>query len=366
MSRMKKSRHGTGNLRKQNGIWHYRWSENGKRYSKTSGSKVKKVAQEMLTRKLAEIQQRIVNPNRLTIGNLCDEVVRDYERRKLKSTYDTGKRLEKHIRPRWGAVLVERFQLADIHAYIDERRRDGGKEDPPATDSTINRELAIVRRGFTLGVQLGLITPNQVVHIPKLDEGDPRTGFIEHEQYRAILAEMPHHLKCLFVVAYHTGMRLGELRALKWDQVDLAANEIKLAASDTKGKKSRTVPVYGEMVQWLAVELADHDAHWPNVPYVFHFTERPIGEHMKGFHEACDRAGIPDLRPHDLRRSAVRNMERAGIPRQVAMSITGHKTESVYQRYDIVSRADQKDAAQKLERYFGSQTARPAEKGAVQ
>ena len=62
---------------------------------------------------------------------------------------------------------------------------------------------------------------------------------------------------------------------------------------------------------------------------------------------------MPGLKFHDLRRSAVRNMERAGIPRNIAMSITGHRTESVYRRYDIVSDRDLKQAATKLESYIG-------------
>ena len=66
-------------------------------------------------------------------------------------------------------------------------------------------------------------------------------------------------------------------------------------------------------------------------------------------------AGLADLHFHDLRRSAIRNMERAGIPRSVAMSISGHRTESVYKRYDIVADADLKIAAKKMADYHAQQ-----------
>lgn len=67
---------------------------------------------------------------------------------------------------------------------------------------------------------------------------------------------------------------------------------------------------------------------------------RPIQSLTKAFKRACRKAGYPGRIPHDMRRSAVRNLERAGVPRSVAMKLTGHKTESVYRRYAIASDAD--------------------------
>ncbi|MBM3773963.1 MAG: hypothetical protein FJW37_02260 [Acidobacteria bacterium] len=89
-------------------------------------------------------------------------------------------------------------------------------------------------------------------------------------------------------------------------------------------------------------------------PWVFQFFGRRLGKHLKGWRSTCIAAGMPVLLVHDLRRSAVRNMERAGIPRNVAMSITGHRSESVYRRYDIVSKQDLTTAARKLEQYLAA------------
>jgi integrase len=154
------------------------------------------------------------------------------------------------------------------------------------------------------------------------------------------------------VVGYHVGCRLGELRKLQWSQVDFATGEIKLAKRQTKGKAARTLPLYGEMREWLLMLKADRDQNWPACPHVFHYQGRPLGSHLKGWKKGCESAQMPDLHFHDLRRSAVRNMERAGIPRKVAMAISGHKTEAVYRRYDIVSPQDLKIAATKMEHYF--------------
>jgi len=84
------------------------------------------------------------------------------------------------------------------------------------------------------------------------------------------------------------------------------------------------------------------------IPWVFHRNGRPIRQMRRSWKTACKKAGLPGHLPHDLRRSAVRNLERAGASRSVAMKMTGHKTEAVYRRYAIVSESDLREAAAKL------------------
>jgi integrase len=83
------------------------------------------------------------------------------------------------------------------------------------------------------------------------------------------------------------------------------------------------------------------------IPWVFHRKGKPIRSYYKAWHTACAKAGIQRIR-HDMRRTAVRNLERAGVPRSAAMAIVGHKTESVYRRYAIVDEGMMFDAASKL------------------
>ncbi|HYS18212.1 MAG TPA: tyrosine-type recombinase/integrase [Candidatus Binatia bacterium] len=84
------------------------------------------------------------------------------------------------------------------------------------------------------------------------------------------------------------------------------------------------------------------------VPSVFHRNGKPIKDYRSAWQNACEAAGLPGRIPHDFRRTAVRNLERAGVSRSVAMKLTGHKTEAVYRRYAIVSEQDLHEAAAKL------------------
>jgi integrase len=287
--------------------------------------------------------------SRAVISDLLDLVIADYQIAKKRSIADLTSRVEKNIRPKLGPTRAALFGTATADRYIQARREEN------ATDATINRELAIVRRAFSLGMRSDPPLVPRKPWIRRLDEDNARTGFIEDEQYRFLLKKLPNQLQAIFVVAYHLGIRLGTLRKLEWGQVDLGAGEIRLYKSQVKQKRAHTVPIYGDMPAWLDMQLADHNHNWPDCPYVFHWLKKPLGAHLKGWKEACKDAGLPDLKFHDLRRSAVRNMERAGIPRNVAMGITGHRTESVYRRYDIVSDRDLKQAATKLENYIGEQ-----------
>ncbi len=74
-----------------------------------------------------------------------------------------------------------------------------------------------------------------------------------------------------------------------------------------------------------------------------------VDRFSKAWKHACLLAGCPGRIPHDLRRTAVRNLVRAGVPERVAMKLTGHKTPSVFARYDIISGSDLTDAAARLD-----------------
>jgi integrase len=333
-------------------IWWIKFYKNGQPIRESSHSKDEAKARSLLKIRLGQVESgeyRGPTQNRVRVSALLHLVVEDYSVSKKRSLEDLKYRIEKNLRPAFGQVRAASFGNSHVDNYIRSRRGDR------ASDATINRELAIVRRAFSLGMRTDPPLVTRKPWIRRLEEDNAREGFIEDDDYRRLLKELPEHLRALLVVGYHIGVRLGTLRKLEWEQIDLPSGVIRLLKKQVKQKKAHTAPIYGDMAAWLEMQASDRNQNWPDCPYVFHWNDRPIGAHLKGWRAACTRAGLTGLKFHDLRRSAVRNMERAGMPRNIAMSITGHKTEAVYRRYDIVSEKDIKLAATRMNDFFRSQ-----------
>ena len=147
-------------------------------------------------------------------------------------------------------------------------------------------------------------------------------------------------------VGYAFGFRKSELLKMHVRQVDLLNRTITLDPGTTKNDDAREVTMTQEVFDLLAACVVGKQ------PEDFVFT-RKNGKPVRDFHESweklCIAAGVPGLLLHDLRRSAVRNMIRRGVPERVAMAISGHKTRTVFERYNIVSPSDLREAARKIE-----------------
>ncbi len=295
--------------------------------------------------------QRLSGADRVTIGDLMALVLEDYREQERRSIGELRGRIEGHLTKPFGKLRAINWTSEHRKRYINARQKEG------AENATINRELAIVRRAFSLGHQADPLLVLRAPFIAALPEDNVRTGFLEREQYMALLKELPDHTRLLLVLGYHTGMRLGELLGLRWEQVDLNAGQITLRRGETKNNRGRVCPIYGDMRPWL--ETA-YSARNPKCPYLHQIDGRRLKSIKTGWRLACDRAGV-DFRIHDLRRSAVRNMERAGLPRSVARGISGHRTESVYLRYDIVSTRDLMDAGRKMDAFLAEPSQKPSQ-----
>jgi integrase len=146
---------------------------------------------------------------------------------------------------------------------------------------------------------------------------------------------------------------------LEWRQVDLKVGEVRLDAGTTKNGEARTFPVTRELRQVLEDQLKiaeDLKKRDIIVRHVFCYVigvkagqRITEGGFNKAWRKARVAAGCPGRIPHDFRRTAVRNLVRAGVPERVAMQLTGHKTRAIFERYNITSPADLREAAQRLD-----------------
>jgi integrase len=338
------NKRGSGTTYLRGNIWWIQYFVRGLLTQESSGFTERADAENLLKQRVGEVAAgRHVGRERATIADLCKLVFEDNRLRDLRDAKHVECRYRANVEPVLGRLLASRFGQAQARQYIWGRQAAG------IANATINRELAIVRRGFKLGAQQDPPLVQRQVAIPVLAEDNVRQGFLEQDEYERLLEELPATLKALFVCGYHTGARKNELRRTTWEQVDSSGGVIRLPATQTKTKKARTLPIYGDMRRWLERQRATCP---PGCVWVFHGARnRTVDNHLNGWTEACKRAGTPGLLFHDLRRSAVRNMKRAGIQDKVAMEISGHRTRSVFDRYNIIDEADVRGAGERLEEY---------------
>ena len=235
----------------------------------------------------------------------------------------------------------------------------------PVSAGEINRELTVLKRMFSLAIEAGKL--HHKPHFAMLREDNVRVGFFEHEQYEAVLAHLPEGMRPVVTFAYVTGWRINsEVLPIQWRQVDLRVGEVRLDPGTTKNREGRVFYLTPELHQLLKEQRAAADEIQRQKKMIVQhvFFHRPITKagalgHLAGhrisecgFYQAWRRArtaaGCPGSIPHDFRRTAIRNMVRAGIPERVAMKLSGHKTRSVFDRYNVVSDGDLRDASRRL------------------
>jgi integrase len=283
----------------------------------------------------------------LIVSDLLDDLVRDYKRSGNSSLQECEISVRLHLRPIVGDIRISKFGTAEIESYVQKRQA----EDNAPANSTINRELALLKRAFSIGYNRQPPRVDRIPNFEMLPVNNIRTGFLSIEDYSKLLEHLPGYLRPLLVVGYHAGNRRSELTSLRWQDVFLDDDNphFILWAGTTKNKEGRTIPIYGDMVEVFRQMERDRE---PGSDFVFTRDGKRLLTWYKAWKTACAAAGMPDLMFHDLRRSAVRNLTRSKVPRVIAKKITGHKTDSVYERYDIVDPEDLADAAAKVDAYI--------------
>jgi len=219
-----------------------------------------------------------------------------------------------------------------------------------------NRELAVLTRMLRLAYETSKLVRIPVIR--KLKENAPRQGFFERDQFEAVRRRLRPDLQTALAIGYTYGWRMqSEVLALERRQVDLDSGTLRLDPGETKNDEGRVVYLTPELKSLLVAQLERVERLSKQtrqiIPYLFpHLTGRRAGtqrgDFRKAWTTACQKAGVPGMLRHDLRRTAVRNMVNLGVPERVAMKVTGHKTRSVFDRYHIVSPGDLQDVARRL------------------
>jgi integrase len=323
-------------------------SPTGRRFRPTIRAASKTEAERVLKQRegaLAHGRPQFTHADTLTFDALAKDFITDYEvngRRSVEKAKWIVQKLAEVFRG-WKAVNIT---TPAIRTYIERRQREGFK------NATINRDLAALKRMFRLAVDAKLLSHDHLPRIELLKEAPPRSGFFEWEAFQLVLRHLPARIKPIALLAYELGWRLREVLGLQWHQINLDEGWVRLAPGTTKNDEGRVAYLSPDLLTTLRAQHAmtrelEHTAALI-VPWCFHRNGRRIGGFRKVWDKACRQAGAPGMVFHDLRRTAIRNMVRAGIPERVAMQISGHKTRSIFERYNVTSEADLKDAAKKI------------------
>jgi integrase len=339
MSFMPRSKDGSGSIYQRGNTWWVKVYIDGKPLRESSKSTKYEDAKRLRDKLLGQKHRGEISggrPDKVTVGELLDDFLQYAKSNVRESTeYIYRKVTENSLRPFFATLKACKVTTDTLNEYRRSRISAGRSE------TTANRELALVRIAYRNGQKC---TPPKVLMVPYFPmskEDNVRQGFLRDEQYSALLDALPAELKPLFVTAYETGIRMGELLAIGWDQVDFESGSIVLQAGETKNGEGRIVPILaGDMHDLLNGAKQERDAKWPDCPWVFNRQGEQIKDFRATWANACERAGVPDLNFHDLRRTAVRNMRRAGVSQVVRMKISGHKTDSMERRYNIVDTDD--------------------------
>jgi integrase len=367
---------GTGCIYRREGsaFWWIKYSRNGKPFLESSHSTEKSRAKNLLKKRLGEIENgSFIGPKseRTMVSDLVEDLFREYRINGLKSLDDAKARWDLHLEKFFRGRRAVDVSSSLLKEYQDKRQEES------ASNASINRELAVLRRMFTLGRQHRKV--REIPIFPHLRENNTRKGFLEDGAFRKIVESRRElWFRCIVELGKTYGWRISELLNLRVKQVDLFSRTIRLEVGTTKNDEGREVTMT-DSVSTLLSECIHNKR-----PDDYCFT-RPNGKPVRDFRDtwysACCAANLgklscpqcgntvePDrhcsqctkrwpasklryrgLIFHDLRRTAARNMRRAGIAEEVIMKIGGWKTSAVFKRYSIVDQTDIQEATKRIQ-----------------
>lgn len=339
---------GMGAVRKLGSHWYMRYCVHGKRLEEKLSAKTKDEAQAMLRDRLNKVDKGEFRAESLTVlvRDLYSLIQDDYALHE-QHTADLPKRW-KHLEPIFGHLKARDVDFAAIQAYAAQRKAEG------AAAATVQREISCLRRMYRLGLKAKKLTMVPLFPQVEVDGLNARKGFFEDGDFRKVSAALQDHLRVLATVAYWTGARKGELLKLEWRHINLTTGKVELDATMVKNKRARSFFLPPEALEavklWRIVTETYQREHACTINSVFHFKGKPIKDFRSAWDHAFVVAGVERKLFHDLRRTSVRNYVRAGVPTSVCRSISGHRTNKVFDRYNLTTEEDQKAAAQAVAR----------------
>lgn len=282
-----------------------------------------------------------------TFSDFAEEYRRDAEVRKrgwrVREQYIVNR-----MKGKFGVRRLADLKPTDIRDYIQELADQGRK---PAT---LNRHLQVIKHMGAMAIRWGMLAKNPAAEIPLYHVHNWRQRILSPEEERRLLFECQNfsvygvhqarHLHTFVSIALHTGMRAGEIMSLRWADVDFPHRLIRVFASKTQTE--RVIPMNDRLTAILrgarkqAVgEFLVADEHG-----------RPMHSVKRAFQSARKRAGLSDVRIHDLRHTFASRLIDRGVPDRIVQKLLGHSTPGMTVRYTHPSEDALRRAVESLER----------------
>jgi len=318
--------------RKAGGQIKYAEKKVGK-YKRQAGELDEMLRSEFKKRELLGIKHD--QKQRMSFTELADWYV-ELPKVKTRKSYSDIRRMALKLKDYFVEYLVDDITPSLVEKYQAERVRE-------VKPATVNRYLATLKRMFNLAVREGYMDRNPVWKVEMYKE-KPRDRVISHDEFHTLISYMPKHTADITTVAYYSGMRLGEILSLRWNQVNLAERLVYL--EETKNDEPRKVYLNDELMEIFRSHRFQHKE------YVFTYEGKPITTLKRSFKRACREAGIQDFRFHDLRRCFRTNLRKAGVEQTVSMRMLGHRSIQAHEIYNAFDREDLENAYGKLAQHL--------------
>jgi len=329
-----------GVFKRGNKYWIDFYDSNRSRVQESSHSSSKRDAEALLALRRSEILRGIYKrPAKITFGELGTRYM-EYAKGNKRS-WLRDQQMLKHLAGFCGSERqIGEIVAADIEGYKLHRRKE-------VSGSTVNRELALLKRMFNLAIDWDLYLGSNPVRKVKFFQ-EINTGFrvLSKEEEKKFLASATPYIQDIALFALNTGLRIGEILSLKWEGVDLEKGLLTVFAEKTH--KIRPVPINSEARRVLEFWTLGRKNE-----FVFynHETGKPFVDLKTGFALACRKAEIEGVTWHTLRHTFASRLLDRGVDIVTVQQLLGHSTVIVTMRYTHTNLDSKKAAVAKLESF---------------
>lgn len=317
----------------------------GRRIREVAGTNMREAERALTRRKSDILQGRFqIKKHRSVRFHTFAKVYLDYAKTDKRS-WERDETSLKSLLPFFGNRLLNDISPFLIESY---KKMRTGKVKP----ATVNREIGLLKHMFNCAIEWDKATTNPMRHVRLLRVENIQERNLSQEEVTKLLGACTEYSRPIVQTALHTGMRMGEILGLKWEQVDLRQRMITILHS--KNEKVRKIPINDTLLQILTTLKYNKMSEYV---FVCVRTGEPALKFRTAWLNALRRSGIPHCRAHDLRHTAASHMVAAGIDLVTVKAILGHADLRTTQRYLHSAPESMRQAVAALDGRFAPQDA---------